>query len=347
MSIAPGMPPTTRPKRHFLKAAAAALTAGVLAWAPAASASQPTSTGHDAAGYPSRPVRIIVPVAAGGSADKLTRLVAERLTALWGQTVVVENVAGASGTIGAARVAKAPADGYTLMQQGEGITLNAILFNQLPYRTDEAFTPVIKAVVNPQILVVNPGTGIRSFAEYLARAKAQPGALTLALPGNGGIAHVAHELLAQQTGAQVNYIPYSGGGPATLDVLAGHANATLITLAAVTDHVRSGKLRALAVTTPYRSQALPEVPTMSEAGLPGFAVESWQGFFAPAGTPPAIVEKINRDIQGVLNTPEVRARLEDMGFKVAGGSAADLATSLKAERPRYARAIQTAGITLR
>jgi tripartite-type tricarboxylate transporter receptor subunit TctC len=301
----------------------------------------------DAAGFPSRPVHIVVPVAAGGSADKLTRLIAQGLTERWGQSVVVENLAGASGTIGAARVAKAPADGYTLLQQGEGLTLNGILFDRLPYDGQKAFAPVIKAVVNPQILVVNPRTGITDFRDYLARAKAKPQSISLGLPGNGGIAHVAHEMIAQDTGAQVNYIPYSGGGPATLDVLAGHVDATLITLAAVTDHVRAGKLRALAVTTPYRSAALPDVPTMAEAGLPGFSVESWQGYFAPAATPAAVVAKINRDIEAVISSPDTRAKLEDMGFKVAGGTPADMARTLAGERVRYARTIQTAGITLR
>ncbi|WP_454721831.1 tripartite tricarboxylate transporter substrate binding protein [Delftia acidovorans] len=297
--------------------------------------------------FPNKPVRIIVPVAPGGSADKLTRTLADKLAALWGQSVVVENVAGASGTIGAAKVAKAAPDGYTLLQQGEGLTLNGLLFAQLPYDTQKAFTPIIKAVVNPQVLVVNPGTGLNTLGDYLARAKAKPQSISLGLPGNGGIAHVAHEILTQETGAKVNYIPYPGGGPASLDVLGGHTDATLITLAAVTEYVRAGKLRALAVTTPYRSDALPQVPTMAEAGVPGFSVESWQGYFAPAGTPAPIVAKINRDLQTVLQAPDVRAQLEHMGFKVAGGSSADLGQSLQSERPRYARAIQSAGLSLR
>ena len=297
--------------------------------------------------FPNKPVRIIVPVAPGGSADKLTRTLADKLAALWGQSVVVENVAGASGTIGAAKVAKAAPDGYTLLQQGEGLTLNSLLFAQLPYDTQKAFTPIIKAVVNPQVLVVNPGTGLNTLGEYLARARAKPQSISLGLPGNGGIAHVAHEILTQETGAKVNYIPYPGGGPAALDVLGGHTDATLITLAAVTEYVRAGKLRALAVTTPYRSDALPQVPTMAEAGVPGFSVESWQGYFAPAGTPAPIVAKINRDLQTVLQAPDVRAQLEHMGFKVAGGSPADLGQSLQSERPRYARAIQSAGLSLR
>ncbi len=295
--------------------------------------------------FPNKPVRLIV--APGGSADKLTRTLADKLAALWGQSVVVENVAGASGTIGAAKVAKAAPDGYTLLQQGEGLTLNGLLFAQLPYDTQKAFTPIIKAVVNPQVLVVNPGTGLNTLGDYLARAKAKPQSISLGLPGNGGIAHVAHEILTQETGAKVNYIPYPGGGPAALDVLGGHTDATLITLAAVTEYVRAGKLRALAVTTPYRSDALPQVPTMAEAGVPGFSVESWQGYFAPAGTPAPIVAKINRDLQTVLQAPDVRAQLEHMGFKVAGGSPADLGQSLQSERPRYARAIQSAGLSLR
>jgi tripartite-type tricarboxylate transporter receptor subunit TctC len=301
-----------------------------------------------AAQFPIKPVRIIVPVAPGGSADKLTRTLAEKLSALWGQSVIVENIAGASGTIGASKVAKASPDGYTLLQQGEGLTLNSLLFRELPYDPQKSFTPIIKAVVNPQILVVHPGTGIKSLSDYLARAKAQPESISLGLPGNGGIAHVAHEILAQETGARVNYIPYPGGGPATVDVVAGHTQATLITLAAVTEHVRAGRLRALAVTTSYRSPALPDVPTVAEAGkLPGFSVESWQGYFAPAGTPPAIVAKINRDIQSLLNTPEVRTQLEAQGFKVAGGSPSDLASSLEKEHPRYAQVIKLAGLSLR
>jgi tripartite-type tricarboxylate transporter receptor subunit TctC len=324
-------------KRVFFQQMAALLALGAATLAQAA----------PDAPFPSKTVHIVVPVAAGGSADKLTRLLADHLGQLWGQSVVVENVVGASGTIGAARVAKASPDGYTLLQQGEGLTLNSILFNKLPYDSQSAFVPVIKAVVNPQILVVNPATGITTFKDYLARAKAKPESISLGLPGNGGIAHVAHEIITQETGAKVNYIPYPGGGPATVDVIAGHTDATLITLAAVTEYVRAGRLHALAVTTPYRSPALPDVPTMAEAGLPGFSVESWQGYFAPAGTPPNIVEKINRDILVVLKRPEVRAKLEDLGFKVAGGTPADLAASLQKERPKYTLAIKSSGITLR
>ncbi len=297
--------------------------------------------------FPDRPVKVIVPVAAGGSADKLTRILSDKLSQRWGQPVVVENVTGAGGTIGTARAAKAAPDGYTILQQGEGMTLNAILYANLSFNARTDFAPVIKAVVNPQILVVNPQTGLTNFQQYLERARNSPDSISLALPTNGGIAHVAHEIIHQQTGAQVNYIPYSGGGPATVAVIAGHTDATLITLAAVTEYVRAGRLTALAVTTAVRSKALPDVPTMAEAGIPGFSVESWQGYFVPVGTPAGIVQKINHDIQAVLDTPEVRAKLEDMGFNVEGGPSATLASSLSAEYPIYAQVVQQAGIVLR
>jgi len=297
-------------------------------------------------GFPNKTVRIVVPVAAGGSADKLARTLAQKLSERWHQSVVVENVSGASGTIGAGQVARAAPDGYTLLLGGEGVTLNASLFKRLPYDTRNAFRGVIKAVVSPQVLVVRPDLGVKTFGEYLALAKRKPGELALGLPGNGGIAHVAHEMLSRQLGIEVNYIPYPGGGPATLDLLGGHIDGTLITLAAVTDYVRNGRLTALAVTTPYRSKALPQVPTMAEAGAPGFAVESWQGLLAPAGTPTHIVERINRDATAVLEQPSTRQQLEDAGFVVVASSAQALDDTLSKDLPRYAAVIASAGIKL-
>lgn len=298
--------------------------------------------------YPSKPVRIIVPVAAGGSADKLTRLIAEKLSVMWKQSVLVENVPGATGTIGAARTARSAADGYTLMQTSEGLTLAGLLLKDLPFDVEKSFTRIIKAVVNPQIPVVHPSTGILTLRDYVNRAREKPDSINVALAGNGTIAQVAHAILAQQTGIKVNYIPYSGGGPASLSTLSGQTDALVITLAAVTEQVRSGKLRALAVTTAYRSPALPDVPTVAEAaGLPDYAVESWQGFLAPAGTPKPVIDKINRDMESVLNMPDVRTKLDEMGYKVAGGSAAELVASIQKERTRYAQAIKAAGISLR
>ncbi len=296
--------------------------------------------------FPVKAVKIIVPVAAGGSADKLTRVLAEKLSEKWGQPVVVENVTGASGTIGSAKVAKAPHDGYTLLQTGEALTLNALLFKKLPYDSATAFTPVIKAVVNPQILVVNPTVGIDTFERYVAVTREKPGTLSLGLPTNGGIAQIAHEMLNQRTGGKVTYIPYPGGGPAALDVIAGHTNATLITLAAVTEYVKSGRLKALAVTTSYRSTALPDVPTMAESGQPGFSVESWQGYLAPAGTPPAVITQLNHDFAEVLRSNDVRRQLESLGYGVKASTPQELAETLKSDLSRYGKIVNDAGISI-
>lgn len=325
--------------RHLRRLVFASL-ATVAAFTSPAFANTPGST------FPTKTVRIIAPVAAGGSADKLARTLAQKLSEQWHQSVVVENVAGASGTIGAAQVARAAPDGYTLLLGGEGVTLNASLFKRLPYDTNHAFRGVIKAVVSPQILVVRPDLGVRSFQDYLALTRRKPGELALGLPGNGGIAHVAHEMLSRQLGIQVNYIPYPGGGPATLDLLGGHIDATLITLAAVTDYVRNGRLTALAVTTPYRSKALPQVPTMAEAGAPGFAVESWQGLLAPAATPADVIERINRDATAVLAQPGTKQLLEEAGFVVVASSAQALDDTLSKDLPRYAAVIASSGIKL-
>ncbi|WP_413730002.1 tripartite tricarboxylate transporter substrate binding protein [Sodalis sp. RH22] len=300
----------------------------------------------ESATFPQKPVKIIVPVAAGGSADKLTRVLAEKLSEKWGQSVIVENVTGASGTIGSAKVAKAPADGYTLLQTGEALTLNALLFKKLPYDSATAFAPVIKAVVNPQILVVNPDLGIDTFAQYVAVTRDKPGTISLGLPTNGGIAQIAHEMLNQRTGGKVTYIPYPGGGPAAVDVIAGHTNATLITLAAVTEYVKSGRLKALAVTTAYRSPALPEVPTMAESGQPGFSVESWQGYLAPAGTPTAIIDRLNHDFAEVLRSPGVKQELENLGYGVKASTPQELAETLSGDATRYGKIVRDAGISI-
>lgn len=328
--------------RHILRAIVAFAIAIPVIDEPARATDISTS-----APFPTHPVRIVVPVSAGGSADKLARTLATKLSEAWQQPVVVENVVGASGTLGAAQVAKAKPDGHVLLLGGEGVTLNASLFRQLPYDPNHAFRGVTKAVVNPQVLVVRRDLGVRTFQDYVALTRRKPGELTLGLPGNGGIAHVAHEMLSRQLGIKVNYIPYAGGAPATVDLLGGHIDATLITLAAVTDYVRAGRLTALAVTTPYRSKALPNVPTLAEAGAPGFAVESWQGLLAPAATPTDVVDRINRDVAAVLHDPATRSQLEAAGYVVVASSAQELDTTLARDLPRYASVIVSSGISLR
>jgi tripartite-type tricarboxylate transporter receptor subunit TctC len=226
--------------------------------------------------YPQRSVRIVVPVSAGGSTDKIARLIAEKLSTAWGQTVVVENVTGAGGAIGASQVARSKPDGYTLVLHSDAIVLNTILMKNPPYTLND-LTGVMRVVVNPQVLVSNPNFQAKTFKEYVEYAKTNSGKISLGLPTSGGIAHIAHEVLAKAADIKVNYIPYKGGAPAALDTMAGHIDATVITLAAVTEQIKGGKLRALAVTTDYRSPVFPDVPTMAESGYPAVNIESWQG----------------------------------------------------------------------
>lgn len=304
--------------------------------------------GEDVNRYPNRPVKIIVPVSAGGSADKLARTVAQKLGEKWQQSVVVENQPGASSAIGNAAVAHAKGDGYTLLLGGDALSLNALQPGKLPYDPVRDLQGVTKAVVNPQLLVVRPGLGIKTFQEFVALVKQRPGEISLALPGGtGSLQHLAVELLNERIGARTNQIPYPGGGPATLDVLGGHVDAMLITLAAATENVRNGKLVALAVTTPYRSKALPEVPTIQESGLQDYVVESWQGFAVPASTPRAIVDRINRDVVAVLREPETATLLENLGFTIAATTPEAVDQTVRDDIATYRKVIATADVTLK
>ncbi|MDQ2184038.1 tripartite tricarboxylate transporter substrate-binding protein [Alcaligenaceae bacterium A4P071] len=325
----------------LFRAVAASAVFGVLALQPAHAQSETDN-------FPNRTVRVIVPVSAGGSADKLARTVAQKLTEKWQQTVVVENVPGASSTIGNAAVAHAKADGYTLSLGGDALSLNAIQPGTLPYDPVKDLTGITKAVVNPQLLVVRPGLNVKTFDEFAELVRKRPGEITVALPGGtGSLQHIAVELLNERIGAKTNQIPYPGGGPATLDVLGGHIDAMLITLAAATENVRSGKLIALAVTTPYRSKALPDVPTLQEAGVKDYVVESWQGFVVPAATPKPIVDKINRDIVAVLREPATAALLENLGFTIAASTAAEVNDTVTQDIASYKKVVASADIKLK
>ncbi len=335
-------------RKTFLKtglSAALAVAAGLTLWSGSGAA---PAERDEAAKYPSRPVKIVVPVAAGGSADKLARTIAQRLSEKWRQSVVVENQPGASSAIGNAAVAHARPDGHTLLLSGDALSLNALQPGARSYDPLRDLVGITKAVTNPQLLVVRPGLGVRNFAEFAELVRRRPGEISVALPGGtGSLQHLAVELLNERIGARTNQIPYPGGGPATLDVLGGHVDAMLITLAAATENVRAGKLVALAVTTPYRSKALPEVPTLQEAGLPGYVVESWQGFSAPAGTPRALVDRLNRDIVAVLREPETAALLENLGFAVAATPPAAVDETVRNDIAAYRQVLAAAGVRLK
>lgn len=296
--------------------------------------------------YPSKPVKIIVPVSAGGSTDRLARLLAEKLSVAWKQPVIVENVTGAGGSIGATQAAKSKPDGYTLLLHSDAVILNLALLSKPTYSLTD-LTGVVKVAANPQILVVRPSLGVSTLKEYADLIKSKPGIISVGLPTNGGIGHISHEMLSRTLNLSVNYIPYPGGGPAALAVMGDHVDATMITTAAVTEFIKAKKLIPIAVTTSYRSSALPDVPTIAEAGIPGFNVESWQGILAPAGTSKDIVKKINRDTLLVLDNPDFKKQIEAMGYGVSLGSAEQFNASLNDELKRYTQVIKEAKISLK
>ena len=296
--------------------------------------------------YPSKPVKIIVPVSAGGSTDRLARLLAEKLSVAWKQPVIVENVTGAGGSIGATQAAKSKPDGYTLLLHSDAVILNLALLSKPTYSLTD-LTGVVKVAANPQILVVRPSLGVSTLKEYADLIKSKPGIISVGLPTNGGIGHISHEMLSRALNLNVNYIPYPGGGPAALAVMGDHVDATMITTAAVTEFIKAKKLIPIAVTTSYRSSALPDVPTIAEAGIPGFNVESWQGILTPAGTSKDIVKKINRDTLVVLDSPDFKKQIEAMGYGVSLGSAEQFNASLNDELKRYTQVIKEAKISLK
>lgn len=296
--------------------------------------------------YPLKAVKIIVPVSAGGSTDKLARLLGEKFSILWKQPVIIENVTGAGGSIGATQVAKSKPDGYTLLLHSDAVVLNLSLLAKPTYSLGD-FVGVVKVAANPQILVVRPGLGVSNLKEYADLIKSKPGIISVGLPTNGGIGHLSHEMLRRSLGLEVNYIPYPGGGPAALAVMGDHVDATMITTAAVTEFIKAKKLIPIAVTTSYRSTALPSVPTIAESGVPGFSVESWQGILAPAGTPQYILNKINRDTRLVMANPDFQKQIEMMGYGFAVGTPEQFTTSLNEEYKRYSQVIKDAGIALK
>jgi tripartite-type tricarboxylate transporter receptor subunit TctC len=327
-----------------MKLFARALLGGICIFTAAILSGQAMAQGNDS--YPSKPVKIIVPVSPGGSTDRLARLVAEKLSLAWRQPVIVENVTGAGGSIGATQAAKAKPDGYTLLLHSDAVILNLALLSKPSYSLSE-LTGVVKVAANPQILVVRPSLGVNTLKEYADLIKSKPGVISVGLPTNGGIGHISHEMLSKALNLNVNYIPYPGGGPAALAVMGDHVDATMITTAAVTEFIKAKKLVPIAVTTSYRSSALPDVPTISESGVPAFSVESWQGILAPASTPKDIVKKINRDTLVILENPDFKKQIEAMGYGVSSGSADQFSASLADELKRYTQVIKEAKITLK
>ena len=294
--------------------------------------------------YPTKPIRVVVPFPAGGATDILARAAAQKMTEAWGQSVVVDNRPGAGGNIGSELVAKAAPDGYTLEMGTVGThAINPSLYAKMPYDHVKDFAPVILVAGVPNVLVVNPAVPANSVQELIAYAKANPGKLNFASSGSGTSIHLSGELFKVMAGVQMTHIPYKGSAPALQDLLGGQVQLMFDNLPPSLPQIKAGKLRALGVTSAARAPALPDVPTIAESGLPGFEASSWFGLLAPAGTPPAIIAKINAEIGKWLATPEAREKLLAAGANAAGGTPEDFARHIAAETAKWAKVVKESG----
>ena len=297
-----------------------------------------------AAQWPAKPIRIIVSYPPGGGADITARLLAPRLTDALKQQVVVENRGGAGGAIGGDAAAKAAPDGYTFLLDAANHAVNPSLQPKMPFDTLKDLTPVSLLVQVPNVLVVTPSFPPNSVKELIALVKSKPGAISFASSGNGSAQHLAAELFKSQAGLFMVHIPYRGGAPAIVDVIAGQIPMFFGNLASALPHVKSGKVKALATTGRTRSPATPNLPTIAESGLPGYEVYEWNAFFAPAGTPVDIIDRVQRETARALATPEVRERLASLGAEPVGGTPAELEKFRRTEMEKWAAIIKRAGI---
>ena len=296
--------------------------------------------------YPSRAVRIVVPQPAGGGYDTVTRAIAKRLQELWGSPVVVDNRSGAAGIIGTQSVATATPDGYTFLMGGIGPhAINPALYPQLPYDPRRDFAPVVEIGFAPNFLVVNPALPAKSVRELVALLKGSATPLSFGNNGTGSSTHLGAEMFLQQIGAKGVHIPYRGSAPTAVAVLANEVSIVYMNVLDMAQHVKAGKLRALAVATRTRSSLFPDVPTIGEAGVPGAESSAWMALFAPAGTPVEIIRKVNADVNKVLSDPEVKAFFARIGTELTGGTPDDLAKFLDAEIAKWDGVVKKGNIT--
>ena len=304
-------------------------------------------TASSAAGaFPTKPVRIVVPFPAGGVLDRLTRTLGQKLTEAWGQPVIVDNRPGGGTVIGTGAVAQSPADGHTLLMMAVSFVINPSLRPKLPYDIERDFTPVMQIASTPNVLVVNSNLPATSLQELLAMARAKPGELAFASIGPGTPQHLAGEQLKQVAKVDLIHVPYQGGAQVSNALLGGQVAMTIVNLAEVQPHIESGRMRLLAVATAKRVEGYANVPTMAEAGVPGFDSTSWFGMVAPAGTPAAVVAKIHTDIARALRMPDVLAALKAQGLTPAGDTPEQFGAFMRKEREAFARVIKAGNIQL-
>lgn len=293
--------------------------------------------------WPAKPVKLVVPYPPGGPTDIVARVVAERLQAQTGQPFLVDNRAGAGGNVGAEAVARSAPDGYTLLVGTTAHAINKSLFKNLGYDVQRDFAPVSLLTQGPLVLVVHPEVPARNVAELVALAKAKPKAVSFASSGNGQSTHLAAELFASMAGAPMTHVPYRGSAPALNDLIAGQVPLMFDTMLSAMPHVKSGKLRALAITGAQRSPAAPDVPTVAESGLPGYQAYAWNGLLAPAGTPPAVLARLSEELRTALAQAAVQERFSAQGFAASWTSAADTQAFIGSEVEKWARTVQQSG----
>jgi tripartite-type tricarboxylate transporter receptor subunit TctC len=296
--------------------------------------------------YPSKPIRVIVPFPPGGSTDFLARIVGQKITADWGQQVIIDNKPGAGGTLGAAEAARAAPDGYTLLMGAVHHEIATSVYAKLPYDFQKDFAPITVVAIVPNVLVVNSSLPVNSVKELIAYAKANPGKLTYGSAGMGTAHHLIGEQFNMLAGVDILHVPYKGSSPAVADLVAGQVSLMYDTVASCLPHVKAGKLRALGVATAKRSASLPDVPTIAEAALPGFEVTTWFGFLAPAKTPPEIVAKLNAEVVKILNTPDVRERLLASGSEPVGNTPEQMAAQIARETAQFATIVKKAKLVV-
>jgi tripartite-type tricarboxylate transporter receptor subunit TctC len=327
----------SKPVSRLLRGASQALLATSLAVA--------TLPGFAQTPYPNKPIRLVVPFTPGGVTDTSGRLIADQLSKRLGQQVIVDNKPGASGNIGTGLVATAAPDGYTLVLGFDGtMVINPHVFEKVPFDTLKDFAPIGRIGDATLILVANPAVAAKTLQELIALSKTQPGGLSYGTSGTGGTPHIAGEQLKLRTGANLVHVPYKGGGQALTDVLGGTIPLVYTAVAGAQGHVKAGKLRAIAVSSAQRSKSLPDVPTFIESGVADFEVSSWVGLLAPAKTPKAIVDRLNQELNAVLNDPEVREKLNVMGIAATPGTADKFGDDMKRDLARYAQVVKAAGI---
>ena len=296
--------------------------------------------------YPTRPVRIVIPLSPGGTTDVPGRMVAQKLSGTLGQQFFVENKAGAGGIIGSDFVAKAKPDGYTLLLTASPFVIAPHVYKSMPYNALTDFAPVVRIATGPYVLVVHPSLGVKSVKELIALAKQQPGKIDFASSGNGGAQHLVTELFMYMAGVKLNHVPYKGSGPAQQDLMSGTIKVSFVGTPIAIPHMKSGRLNALGVSTAKRSPEMPEVPTIAEAGLPGYEATVWIGMLAPAGTPSEIVAKLNGEIGKLIRTDDVKRLLAPTGMEPDPDTPAQFGAYLKADYDKWGKVVRDSGATV-